>query len=151
MRNDAQEEVFRGDASGTSYLYPANAPALEPRKTYFWTVEVSSAILGTVASAPVGFLVVSPGQREEIEKALAGIGSSDPYQAALERARVFTDYRLWYDALGAYTDLIGHYPERAELYDQRGTIYAQLSVTQKLAEQDFASAEELEDAGKSRK
>lgn len=83
------------------------------------------------------------GQRGEIERDLAKVSSSDDYARGLGRARVFTEHRLWYDALAAYADLIARYPERAELYDERGSIYAQLEVTQKLAEADFARAEEL--------
>lgn len=142
LRDDAETEVFRGEASGTEFHYPADAPSLQPGKTYFWTVEVPSAFLGATSSAPVGFLVVSPSQREEIEKKLAEF-AGDSYEASLSRARVFTDSRLWYDALAAYTQLIERYPDRAELYEQRGTIYEQFDVTQKLAGQDFNRADGL--------
>lgn len=144
VRDDAQEEVFRAQVTGNIFRYPEDAPAFRPEKTYFWTVEVSSPILGSSASDPSAFLIVSEGQKEEIEKALARATSPDPFEAGLARARVLTDYRLWYDVLAAYGYLIARYPDRAELYEQRGTIYAQLKVTGKLAEQDFNRAEELE-------
>lgn len=144
VRDDAQQELFRAPVTGNTFRYPKDAPAFRPEKTYFWTVEASSPILGSSASDPSAFLIVSEGQKEEIEKALAKATSPDPYEAGLARARVFTDYRLWYDALAAYGDLVARYPDRAKLYERRGTIHAQLSVTQKLAEQDFARAEELQ-------
>jgi len=148
LRNDAQEELFRTEVSGTTYQYPRSAPPLESGRTYFWTVEVASSVMGSIVSAPVGFLVISSSQREEIEKRLTQVSSADPYQAGLARARLLTDYRLWYDALEAYADLIARFPDRAELYEQRGTIYSQLDVTRRLAEQNFTQAEELQDGKK---
>jgi hypothetical protein len=142
VRDAAQQEVFRAPVTGNTFRYPKDAPALKPEKTYYWTVELPSAFFGPRSSAPAGLLVVSPSQREEIEKKLAQL-TGDSYETSLSRARVFTDSRLWYDALAAYTDLITCYPDHSELYEQRGTIYAQLDVTQKLAEQDFKLADEL--------
>jgi hypothetical protein len=146
--NDAKEEIFRAEVNGSTYQYPPTATELKAEKTYFWAVEAAVPIMGSSQSAPVGFIMVSPSQRDEIEKRLRQAASTDPYQAGLARARVFTDYRLWYDAVGAYSDLIARYPDRAELYEQRGTIYSQLDVARTLAEQDFAQAEELQDGKK---
>jgi hypothetical protein len=95
-------------------------------------------------SQPAAFKMVSSVERHAIEQALARAGGSDAYQIDLAHARIFTDHRLWYDAIGAYTDLIARYPERAELYEERGGIYAQLEITKKLGEQDFAHASEIE-------
>ena len=144
LRDDTQEEIYRAEVDSTEFRYPEDAPALEPGKTYFWAVELSSGIFGSSPSAPAGFLVLSPSQQEEIQQELAQIAGHDTYQAALARARVFTDYRLWYDAIAAYTDLIARYPERAELYEKRGTVYAQLEVTHALADEDFARADQLQ-------
>ena len=74
---------------------------------------------------------------------LAAAALVDPYQVGLKWARAFRDRRLWYDALDAYSGLIARYPERAELYEERGTIYAQLEATKALADGDFARADEL--------
>jgi uncharacterized protein DUF928 len=142
LRDDAEKEVFRTEVSGTGYRYPSDAPSFEAGKTYFWTVEAESGPLSSTPSAPAGILVLAPDQREEVGKKLAQF-AGDSYEAGLARARVFTDFRLWYEALNAYTSLIARYPDRGDLFEQRGTIYAQLDLTQKLAEQDFKRAEEL--------
>jgi hypothetical protein len=148
LTDDEQTEVFRAEADGTEYRYPDHAPGLLPGKTYFWRVQVQSAVFGTTASAPVGVLVVSPPQRDEIEKKLAQC-PGDSYDAAQARARVFTNYRLWYDALASYKDLIARYPNRSELYQERGTIYAQINATMNLATDDFGRAENLQHGTKS--
>lgn len=143
LQDDAQTELFRAEVSGYEYRYPATAPALQPGKTYFWTVEVASTMFGGEPSAPAGILRLNGAQRAEVEKDLAATASSDEYQAGLARGRAFRDRRLWYDALDAYSGLIARYPERAELYEERGMVYAQLEATKVLADQDFARADEL--------
>ena len=86
---------------------------------------------------------MSPEEQAEIEKALTQSTAKDPYDSGVARAKIFTNHRLWYDTIGAYTDLIAHYPEHAELYEQRGAIYAQLAATKPLADEDFIKADEL--------
>ncbi len=127
LTDEAQEELIRAETATTRWVYPAEAPRLEPGRTYFWTVQASSGLFAS-PSAPAGLLVVSGAQREEIDRALA---------------RVFTDHRLWYDALAAYADLVARFPERPEAYEERAMIYAQLDATQDRADQDFARAEGL--------
>ncbi len=146
--DDAEKELFRSEVSGFEYRYPATAPALEPGKTYFWTVEVASAMLAGEPSSPAGFLCLSTTQRAEIEKDIAASAGADDYRSGLARARVFRDRRLWYDALDAYSALIARYPERAEPYEERGMIYAQFETTEPLAEKDFARVQELQNAVK---
>jgi len=140
--NDAQKKVHRAEVSGSSFRYPSDAPSLEPGKAYVWSVAPQVTLLGGSPSLPVGILVVDPEQREAIEAELADIRGDDAYATGLERARVFTRHRVWYDAIGAYTDLIAEYPDRAELYEERGMIYAQLGATQDLAAADFVRADE---------
>lgn len=144
LRDDTYEEVFRAEVIGaTRYQYPRDAPALKPEKTYVWTVEPVSPMESEGGSSPVALLIVSAQQREEIERSLAQAAGGDAYQAALARARVFTENRLWYDAVEAYTELITQYPDRAELYEERGMIYAQLEVTRRLSDDDFSRVDEL--------
>lgn len=141
--DDAQNVVFRTELKGYRFRYPASAPKLVPGKTYFWTVETPPSMSGSQQSTPVGFEVVAGAQRSAVEQKLAAVTGTDPYAADLARARIYTDARLWYDAVGAYTRLMQKYPARAELYDARGTLFAQLPVTQADADQDFAQAEHL--------
>jgi tetratricopeptide (TPR) repeat protein len=140
-------EAYRAEVSGAEYRYLSDAAHLQPGKTYFWMVQVNPPLFGANPSEPAGFVVVSDSERTEIEKALANLPKGDPYKTALARAKLFTEHRLWYDALGAYTDAIARYPDHAELYEQRGMIYAQLEATREQAEEDFARADELK-AGK---
>jgi hypothetical protein len=143
LMDDSHAELLRTDVSGTEFRYPTTAPQFAPGKTYFWTVEPAGTTLAQ-PSSPVGFVTMSAPQRQEMEQRLMSINSTDAYAAQCERAHVFTDQRLWYDAIGAYTDLIAQYPDRAELYEGRGSIYEQFQTTQALADNDFARVEELE-------
>ena len=137
--DDQQNEVLRQDVQGLAFTYPESAPALQPGKTYFWTIEPATAAL-TEPSAPSGFVVLDAQQRADVEKSLKTAAGSG-YESALARARAFTQHRLWYDAVGAYTELIRDHPGRAELYEERGAIFAQLPATEALADADFARAD----------
>jgi hypothetical protein len=137
ITDEADVEVFRAEVSGTRFRYPANAPALQDGKTYFWTVSAPTSLVSSASSYPSGILVATAAERLEIDKKLAEI-SGNGYEARVARAQVFTDARLWYDAIEAYNALIERFPDRAELYERRGTIYAQLTCTQSLAEEDLA-------------
>ncbi len=143
--DDAQNEVWRADVAGFSYRYPSEAPPLEPDKTYFWTVEPPAGVLGGPPSAPAGLLMLSPEQRTEVEKALQAAQNPDAIREGLARAQVFADARLWYDAVSAYSDLIERFPGTAQLYEARGSVYAQLAATRSLAERDWARADDLPD------
>jgi hypothetical protein len=142
LTDESQEEVYKAETAKTLLAYPADAPRLEPGRTYFWTVQAASGLFAA-ASPPAGFLVLGGSQRQEIDRALAAITATDPYEQARARARVFTDRRLWYDAVAAYSEMIARFPDRPELYEERGTIYAQLDATQARADEDFAKAEQL--------
>lgn len=146
--DDAQNAIYHSDVKGYRFHYPADAPRLEPGKTYFWTVETPPSMSGSQQSTPVGFVVVSGEQRSAVEQKLAAAGSGDGYDVQLARARAYTDARLWYDAVGAYLELMQKYPAKAELYEARGTLFAQLPVTQGDADQDFAQAEQLRGTSK---
>jgi hypothetical protein len=142
LTDESQEEIHRAETARTVWPYPADAPKLEPGRTYFWTVQAASG-LGNEPSPPAGFLVLSGAQRQEIDRALAAITATEPYEQLHARARVFTDHRLWYDAVAAYGDLIARFPNRPEPYEERATIFAQLDATQALADEDFAKAEKI--------
>lgn len=142
ITDEADVEVFRAEVSGTRFRYPANAPALQDGKTYFWTVSTPTSLVSSASAYPSGILVVTAAERAEIDKKLAKISGSS-YEAGVARAQVFTDGRLWYDAIDAYNALIEHFPDRAEPYERRGTIYAQLTSTQSFAEEDLSRAERM--------
>jgi hypothetical protein len=142
LTDDRGKELFRSRADGSSFRYPSSAPSLRPGDTYEWRIE--TVVTGEVlSSTSLWFLIVGGDERQRITNALAGIAKNGGFAKALARARIFTEYRVWYDAIDSYSHLIGEYPEHPELYDERGMIYAQIPGTQELANKDFARADEL--------
>lgn len=127
------------EVGSSSLDYPADAPPLEPGKTYIWRVYPDSPILG--GTGPQAMIVVLDApERAQIEAAESGIAGDD-LDAGMARAKVFFDHRLWYDAVMAYSALIIKYPGDPKLYLMRGSLYDQLPATQALADQDFSRAE----------
>ncbi len=109
----------------------------QPGETYYWRVQV---LPNPLASDPLEFVMVSAAEKAAIEKEIAAVSQGAPYDSALSRARIFVDHRLWFDALGAYDDLIAKNPNRAELYEDRATIYAQLPITKAQSDADLVKA-----------
>jgi hypothetical protein len=140
LSDDQHREIFRAPVNGRRYSYPGDAPKLTPGKTYFWTVYAEL----TAPATSAGFIVLADEQRSQVEERLAAIAGSDPYQVELARARLFTEYRLWYDAIAIYTDLISRFPHEPIIYEERGTIYAQLPITKGLSRQDLARSDKLQ-------
>jgi hypothetical protein len=140
ITDEDETQIVRQQLKAPPYRFDAPVDKLQPGETYFWRVQV---LPNTLASEPLEFVVVSADERQAIDKAIAAVPAGDPYQAGLARARILTDHRLWFDALGAYNELIAKYPDRAELYQDRGAIYAQIPVTKPLSDADLARAAQL--------
>jgi hypothetical protein len=140
VTDEDETQIVRQQLKDPLYHSTGLANKLKPGDTYYWRVQV---LPSTLASEPLEFVVVSADERQTIDKALAAIPAADPYEAGLARARLFTGHRLWFDALGAYNELIAKYPTRPEPYEDRGTIYSQIPVTKSLGEADLATAAKL--------
>jgi hypothetical protein len=135
ITDEDETQLLHQQLKEPHYRFDPSATKLQPSQTYYWRVQV---LPNPLASEPSEFVVVSAAERRAIDQAIAAIPSTDPYQSAVAHAKILTDHRLWFDALGAYGDLIAKYPNHPELYDQRGAIYAQIPATKSLADSDFA-------------
>jgi hypothetical protein len=122
--------------TGTSLAYPADAPPLEPGKTYLWRVIPDSPLLGPPPPAAM-IVVMSDADRSQLDAAV-GQNQGSGVTAGMARAKLYFDHRLWYDAVMEYDGLIAQYPDQAQLYPLRGAVYDQLPVTQTLADADFS-------------
>jgi hypothetical protein len=138
ITDEDETQLLHQQLKETHYRMNPVATKFQPGQTYYWRVQV---LPNPLASEPLEFEVTSAEEQQAIAKAIAAIPATDPYQSALARAQILTDHRLWFDALGAYDDLIAKYPNRSDLYNQRGNIYAQIPTTKSLAESDFAQAD----------
>ncbi|HZL28292.1 MAG TPA: DUF928 domain-containing protein [Acidobacteriaceae bacterium] len=128
------DAVYEAKVVGDHFTYPADAPALKAGETYVWTVQPTVDMLGGPASASL--VIVGGSEREAIDAALAKAqAASDPAAAA---AKVYTDMRLWFDAVAAYSNLIERFPARSEFYQARADLYDQLPATSALADADAA-------------
>jgi hypothetical protein len=136
LQDEAGADVVRKAVADHNYRY--DGPALAAGKTYTWTVQLPSGVASDAASIQV----VDAAERQAVEAALGKV-KGQGFDADLQRARVLGERRLWYDALAAYTDLIARHPDKAQAYEERGMILAQLPRTQAAADADFARADEL--------
>ena len=144
LRDDDDNDTLSQQVSTAEFRLKDAVSRFQPGKTYYWSVRPVPSLMESKFSQAAGFVVVADSERQQIEKELAAISQADTYAAGTARARVLMNHRLWYDAIGAYGDLIRQFPDRAELYEERGTIYAQIEVTKAQADADFARADQLQ-------
>jgi len=132
-------EVFESDVTGqSSFAYPQEAPPLKPGETYRWTVQGKA--LGMSEPPPSAHVkVVAGADRQQLDQQLKKISGQGKEQRE-QRAQLFADNRLWYDAVGEYSQLIAEYPNDGKLYQERAAIYSSVPQTKDLAAQDTAKA-----------
>jgi hypothetical protein len=121
------EVQYEASLTANNLVYPADAPALVPGSTYRWTVIPENDMLGG-APAPVAFTIVSGAERSAIDEEL---------KSAASPQLVFTNHRVWYDAIAAYTAALQQNPDDPAALKGRATLYDQLVVTQPLADADW--------------
>jgi hypothetical protein len=137
ITDEDEAQLEKHQTKEAHLLLDASKAKFLPGETYYWRVQV---LPNTLASDALEFVVVTAAEKAAIDKEIAAISTGNAYDSALARARVFVDHRLWFDALGAYDDLIAKNPNRTELYEDRATIYAQLPVTKPQSDADLAKA-----------
>jgi hypothetical protein len=137
--DDDETQVVRQQSKDPNYKL-SSLGKLKPGEVYHWKVQ---ALPRTVPGEPLDIKVVSVVERQKIDKELAAIPGGDPYETGLARARVFVQHKLWFDAIGAYTDLIEKFPDRAQPYEDRGALYSKIDATHKRGEADLAKAATL--------
>jgi hypothetical protein len=140
ITDEDETQLLRQQIKDTRFVFDPAKTKLQPGETYYWRIQV---LPNTLASDPLELVVVSAEERKAIDAAIAAIPAGDAYDSGVARARVFVEHRLWFDALGAYDELIAKYPNRAEAYEDRGTVYAQLAVTKPQSDADVARARSL--------
>jgi hypothetical protein len=136
--DDDQTQLVRQKVTDPNFRI-SDLGKLKPGETYSWKVQ---SLPSTVPGEPLEIAVVGGTERQKIARELAAI-SGDSFDAGFARARVFVAHKLWFDAIGAYTDLIAKFPDRAQPYEDRGAIYSQLEATKKRGEADLAKAATL--------
>lgn len=141
LSDEEGQELHAAKVDGEAYAWPSNAPRLTDGKTYLWSVKAAEPPSAPASIA--GVVVVTAAERAQIDKALAGAKAEDPYTEGLARGQALVDQRVWYDAIGVYADLIARFPGRAEAYERRATLYAQVPELQSQADLDFDRADGL--------
>ena len=127
-------EVYETDVTGkNSLVYPEDAPALKPGDTYRWTVEGKAA--GMTEPVSVRLKVVAGPERQQLDAELKKNASN-----ARQRAQLFADNQIWYDAVADYSQLIAENPSDAKLREARADIYESVPQTKPLAAEDKAKA-----------
>ena len=124
--------IYEKDVSATEFSYPADAPALEPRKLYSWRVTTPSA-KGRDAGQVVTFRILAGDEAAELKKAIEQAKLTAPMTTAdqLDLARVFENFGIWYDALRLASDLAAAKPDDADAQAYYDELLDKLDATSK--------------------
>lgn len=139
--DESGDELYGAEVEGRSFTWPPGHKRLADGTTYLWSVKAAQP--EAAPSSTAGVVVVTPEERARIDAALSAVKDADPYRAALRRAQVFVDARVWYDALAACDALVARFPDRPEAWERRATLFAQIPALQDAADADFARADAL--------
>jgi Domain of Unknown Function (DUF928) len=146
LRDSSSKEILRlNTASASDLIYPKTAPALMPGKTYYWSIESENGGVKSTSST-VGIQIIAGEERSSIEAGLAERNSKNDYKSSLDAAQLLTSFRLWYDVVEKYNDLIREFPDNENVLENRGIIYSQIQATQDLAAEDFSQVDHLQSA-----
>jgi hypothetical protein len=132
---DRERVIYEAEVSGTSWKYPGDAPALKPGSSYFWTVQPSMKVLGEAAD-PAELIVEGGEGRAKLADKLSGLP-----EWSQQRAELFVESRIWYDAVEVYTHLIADNPSDSHFLLARAELYDQLPQTSEAAANDRHRAE----------
>lgn len=99
--------VYETDLPVTELAYPQNAPPLKPGKLYSWQVSTPTSTGKDDVGVVARLIILAGAERAEVQKALAKAGLTSPKTPSdrLDRARVFENYGVWYDALRIVSNL----------------------------------------------
>jgi hypothetical protein len=139
--DEKENLLYQAHVSGMEFRYPDNAPPLEAGVVYGWNVRPEVSFVGGV-SPTCRFRRLSQPEIDEVSSQLRRIGSGAKKESE-QRAQLFVDRRLWFDSIQTLSELIKEQPNDPELFERRGTIYDQIPVTNGLAQEDFAVADQL--------
>ena len=118
LLNGNGDVLYENDVPGTSFEYPADAPALHPGGSYSW--KVSGGGMDRLPE-PVALTLQSKAEREALQAALAS--ATDP----LAHAQVYLKNGLWYDTVADLEGGLRAHPERKDLQEQLTKLYLEIA------------------------
>lgn len=127
--------LFETKVKGTSLKYPDDAPALTPGGDYFWTAQPTLGLLGEPAE-PNEIVILGDPERTQVQAKLQAA------HTPTERATIFANESLWYDAIGTYSEMLDANSKDAAARRERANLYEQLPQTEEAAKQDLAAKAE---------
>jgi hypothetical protein len=120
---------WQTDVKGTTFAYPADAPALAPGTKYSWTVETTDPLVfPPLRSQAVYFEVISPEDAKMLDDALAAIEAEDkPGKSTyhLMRASLFYDQGLIEEAINETLTALEADPENETLHAILAKLYTE--------------------------
>ena len=120
LLSDAGDVLYENDIVGSSFEYPADAPALLPGESYSWKVS------GSEMNRLPGSIAIQVQDKPDREALLSKLAADGPVPDPLAHAQVFLKSGVWYDTIATLRTAIKKYPDRKDLRDQLVQLYQQV-------------------------
>jgi hypothetical protein len=120
------------DVNGTSFTYPADAPAFVPGVSYSWTLETSDPLVSPPLRTPAAFFeAMGPDDAKVLESDLSALDAKKPGPVTyhLTRASLFFDRGLVDEAIVETETALAHDPDNASLHAILARLYAETGRT----------------------
>lgn len=124
--------IYTASVPAPHFVYPDDAPQLQPGKVYSWRVSVPGVLGVKKFGGLVRFTVLAKDEATELDAALKKANLAAPKTNAerLRRATMFKDYGVWYDALAIVSQLLTENPGDAAAQKLLDELRAKLSGEQ---------------------
>lgn len=124
------------DKSGLyKFTLPSNSPSLKPEKVYIWQLRLR----GSTASSnlqSIGSIMLSKTD-SDMQKAISQAPTN------LEKAKIYSSYGYWFDALNIYTNQIETEPKNQTAYDMRTEMMLEIFTSKGADSEAISNAKSL--------
>jgi hypothetical protein len=124
------------DKSGLyKFTLPSNSPSLKSEKVYIWQLRLR----GSTASSnlqSIGSIMLSK-PKSDMQKAIAQAPTN------LEKAKIYSSYGYWFDALSIYTNQIETEPKNQTAYNMRTEMMLEVFTPKGADSEAIANAKRL--------
>jgi hypothetical protein len=124
------------DKSGLYKLtLPQNSPSLKPEKVYIWQLRLRGSTASSNLQA-IGSIMLSKPDGD-IQKAISQATTN------VEKAKVYSNYGYWFDALNIYTNQIETEPKNQTAYNMRTEMMLEVFTPKSADSEAIANAKSL--------
>ena len=127
-------EIWSGETTDISIMYPADAPVLEPGQTYFWKVDAET-LFDVVESEVTSFQIMDAETQASLDQGLEDLArlsedaGSASYQFLL--GNLYANHGALGQAIDAFENIASAHPDAESVHRVLASLYTEIGKTKK--------------------